>query len=230
MSSHQSAEQAHQQAIDAMGSSLGDLYNALSDELTLRFWRWQQFTALYATKPERLELMNRAAPYFFWIAQAMFWDDALLGIARLTGPARTAGHDNLSFERLPSLVPNVLASTVTDLVDTLKGRAAFAIEWRNRRIAHHDLALALNRSAAPLPPASREKVDTAHQAMASVLNAVSKHFMDTTTAYHWDVSVHGAESLLFVVRDGLRRQELRQEQLERGEYHDEDWDTTRSAV
>jgi hypothetical protein len=199
MSETLSAAQVREQLIGAMGRDLGELFSLLADELTWLFWRWDQFVVLYATKPSRLEILNRSASLFFWIVQDTLWYDTLLAISRLAGPAATGAKQNLSVQRLPSLLKDDrLRNTVSALLEEVTEKAAFAIDWRNRHIAHRDLDLALKKTAKPLPDATRQSVDEVLDAMAAVLNAVSRHYLDSTTAYRFSPGPFGAETLLHV--------------------------------
>jgi hypothetical protein len=99
-----------------------------------------------------------------------------------------------------------------ELVQTAVAKAAFATDWRNRRLAHRDLALAMEEPVQPLPPATRETIDSALDAFHAIFSYVcSSHF-----GSHLDPEIveapGGAEALLYVIRDGLR---FRQAQLAR---------------
>jgi hypothetical protein len=58
--------------------------------------------------------------------------------------------------------------------------------------------------------------------LVDVLNAVTRHYMDTTSVFDmgWERDVG---SLLYVLDDGLRAEDERQTRLERGEIRDDDW-------
>lgn len=58
------AEQVRTEAINAMGSPLGEIYHVLSDEVSWLHLKWNDFRALFA-EPENVELFNAAAPVFF---------------------------------------------------------------------------------------------------------------------------------------------------------------------
>jgi hypothetical protein len=76
-----------------------------------------------------------------------------------------------------------LTSPRPGLVDEAKAAAQFAIDWRNRRLAHRDLDLALRRSLRPLEPATRERVDAALAALVAVMNRVELRISNSTTMY-----------------------------------------------
>jgi len=61
------AEEAKKANIAKMGEPLGALYSALWQALATIHFHWQEYVELFGTKPERINLLNRAAPTFFRI-------------------------------------------------------------------------------------------------------------------------------------------------------------------
>lgn len=234
MASHRSAAEVEASHIAAMGEPLGKLFTVLENELTWLAWRWGEYSALFASKPERLDLLNSSASFFFWIVQETLWFETLLGISRLAGPALTGKNENLSFFRLPLLISDpVLQKEVGAQLVALEEASVFVVPWRNKYLAHRDLAIALgNSKRATLPPADTPDVNKALAAMVRVMNAIELHYYNSTTIYqHAFSSPHGAETLLYVLRDGLRREELRQKKLEEtGTYDPIDWNDDLPAV
>jgi hypothetical protein len=208
-----------------MGADLGELFTELSDELTWMFLRWRQFEILYVEKESHLDILNKAAPFFFWLIQRTLWEDTVLGIARLAGPPRSAGKDNLAIRRIPGLVTDpTLRDGLTKRMDSIEAKTKFAMDWRNRHIAHRDLALALDRAATPLATATAADVNGALDEMAATLNDINAHLFNSETGFRYASSIWDAANLIFVLKDGLRREELRQAKLSRGEYDPVDWD------
>lgn len=207
-----------------MGPDLGELYHALSSELQWMVIRWLQFRQLYVEKESRLELINAAAPFFFWVVQQTLWEDAILGIARLADK-RPKGKDVLALRRVVPLLPaGELRNEVDSLVQEIDAGMKDILQWRHRHVAHRDLDLALGKSLRPLPDTKVATIDRLLDLMTAVLNRISNHFLRSETAYRSASLVHDAESLLYVIRDGLRREELRQQRLNAGEYRADDWD------
>ena len=231
MSEDRSGEEVRARNIAAMGQELGELYTLLSAELIWLFVRWKQYVQLFADKPSRIEIINESAPFFFGLIQRVLWEETLLGIARLAGPVATAGKQNLSMHRIPPLLSNHdLESRVSVLLDIVDEQGAFAIDWRNRHIAHRDLNLLLNSEAEPLAIASKELVDSVLDSMAALLNAIDQHYFRSTTAYRMALTTFGAEELLYTLRDGLRLRKLRDERLEEGHYDSREWNDDAPAV
>ena len=143
MSGFKSAEESRLELIAAMGQELGELFDALSSELTWIHWQWRQFRVLFGTKESTIELLNEAAPVFFRAVQDVFFEETVLAIVRMVDPPATAGKTNLSVTRLPALLSDPLAASASArLVAAAKKSAEFAVYWRRRHIAHRYLGLA----------------------------------------------------------------------------------------
>ena len=224
MSPHRTAEDAKQYHVEIMGEELGFLYHALWNELAWLYRKWGEYVQLFGTKSSRIQLVNQAAGHFFRIIQNSLWTDSLLHIARLTDPVKSAGKDNLTIRRLPYLieVENV-RENISELIDAAVEKADFCRDWRNRHIAHKDLGLAMKNGAVPLKPASRANVKKALSTISDVLNAVSNHYMDSTTKFEGVRSKSGAISLLYVIDDGLQASKERQDRKKAGEYCADDY-------
>jgi hypothetical protein len=138
--------------------------------------------------------------------------------ARLTDPPRSAGKDNLTIRAVPTLIDDLdFRRRVSELIDQVIKASAFCRDWRNRHIAHRDLALAIGTGARQLEPASRRGVRDALDAIAAVLNLVSVHFTDSEVRFDMWMHAEGATSLLCVIDDGLRVEAEREAKLKHGE-------------
>ena len=217
------AAQVKERHIEIMGPELGSIYNALWNEVAWLFTNWQEYVELFGTKPSRIELLNRAASGFFSMLQDRLWDDTLLHIARLTDLPRTGRKENLTVCRLPEhITAEEPKKAVQAKIDVVLPKIEFARDWRNRRIAHSDLELKVAIGAEPLEPASRAMVWEAVRGIADVLNAVSYHYENSTTAFEGVGRTGGAVELLHVLDDGLRFAEERSARRRTGEYRADD--------
>ncbi len=221
MSRSKNAEEVRVGCIEAMGQKLGELFHATWSELTWAHWRWQQYRTLFGEKPSRIDLLNEAAPLFFRIVHNVFFEDTLLAIARLVGPPKSHRKTNLTVQRFPPLLADPsLRDEVRALIEKAKTCAAFAIDWRNRRIAHRDLDLILRTSPQPLAVATHELVEESLSALRDVLNRIEVGYCRSATSYY-SPTTGDAEALLYVIRDGLLRERDRHARRDRGELHDE---------
>lgn len=213
-----------------MGKDLGDVFTVLANELTFLSWQWTLFSDLYLKGPKRFEIMNRAAPFFFWVLQRSWWDEALLSVTRLLGPTISMGQANLTFQRLAPLIPDATLSTeIATAVSNVIDKAGFAKPWRNKRIAHRDLDVALQR-AQPLPAAKYAELDAVLKDMASILNQIQMHYLNSSTIYGRAPITHGSTELLYVLRDGLKLEDLRQKRLEEHKYDPDEWNDNDPAI
>src|SRR5437867_12009636 len=104
MSESKTAEQVRDERLQVLGRIVGPLYHALYGEVTWLHAKWKQYRILFAESPERIELLNGVAGFFFRVIQDVLWDDVLLHIVRLTDPPRSVGKDNLTLFRLAESV------------------------------------------------------------------------------------------------------------------------------
>jgi hypothetical protein len=224
MSNQKTPEEVKKEYIDIMGEPLGKFFNALWQEVAWLYTKWNEYVALYGTKPSRIDLMNKAAPRFFRIVQDSLWEVTLLHIARLTDPPKSAGKDNLSIKRIPQLLSDQkLIKAVEAKIEIASQKSEFCRDWRNRRIAHRDLKLAIEEGINPLKPASRKMVKEALDSIADVLNIVTQYYKESTTIFDAPNDSGGGESLLYVIDDGLKWDEEKTKRIQRGDIREEDY-------
>lgn len=208
MARHRTPEEMLKSYVVRMGDPLGSVYYDLWQQVVWLNVKWSEYVEMFGTKPSRVELLNNAAPRFFRIVQDTLFEETLLHIARLTDPAESRVKKdikkNATIQALPPLVEPAIKGKVTTLVDASLDASEFCRDWRNRRIAHRDLELALKTGATPLLPASREKVKHVIASLGDVLNAVNAHYFESETAFDFIDSGDGAVSLLYVIDDGLK--------------------------
>jgi AbiU2 len=213
----QTAEERKTHNVVKMGGVLGNQYSELWHQVAIMFINWLEYVELYGTNPERVKLLNQAAPMFFHRLQNDLLDSTLLHICRVTDPPKVAGRDNLTIRNLPDLVANAKAKeSVKQAVDKAISLTQFARDWRNRQIAHLDLQLALKRPATPLAEASRKQIREALDAVAAVLNVIAAHYDDSYTGFELTARHNGAGVLLCILEDGVKERERRAQKAKAG--------------
>jgi len=220
MTRYSSAEEVRKEHLDTLGPDFGPVYHALYNECTLLHIKYVE---LYGTKPERINLLNRAAGLFFRVVQDTLWEDTLLNIARLVDPPISIGKDNLTVQRLPPLIVDVEFRTeIQGLVNAAVNATAFARDWRNRHIAHRDLTIALEEGPKALSPASRKHVKEALHAVSRVLQRVNEFYFNSEVRFDIIAEPNDAISLLYVIQDGVEAEEQRQQRLREGKIEPDD--------
>ena len=135
----------------------------------------------------------------------------------MTDPRSLGKKQNLTVRNLPVLVVPEIRKGLDELVAQADQKTQFARDWRNRRIAHKDLGLALKSSSRLLTPGSRSQVTAALQAIADVLNYLENHYCGARVMYEMADSVRGAKSLLHYLGEGLDAEKARRERLRSGQ-------------
>jgi hypothetical protein len=111
----------------------------------------------------------------------------------------------LTIQNLGNLVSEpAVKAELTARIMFLIDATAFARDWRNRRIAHRDLSLALEDPLAhALKSASRKQVADALNEMQATLNVVQIHYAQSESRFDIGPAHDGALFLLRALSDGL---------------------------
>jgi hypothetical protein len=217
------AEELEKRNIEKMGEVLGKQYTALYTEVATLHFYWKEYIELFGTNQKRIDRLNQSAPTFFRMLQDELFQTNVLHIARLTDPPKSAGKENLTLQNLPNLEPDKnLSNKLIGLLALAEQKTKFCRDWRNRRFAHHDLALVTDAKATPLETVNKEKVKEALQALANVLNALELHYFNGGTSFDAVAAHQGAAKLLFVLGDGVKQQERREKLIAQGKFDDLD--------
>jgi AbiU2 len=219
-------EEVKQDHIAKMGPDLGPQFSALWLRVVKAHVYWGEFLEMFSTKPERLEVMNRAAPAFFHMLQGELGQSILLHLSRITDKQETGRQKNLTIRNLPGLITDAaVKAQVQGLVDDALAKTEVCRAHRNSLIAHDDLLLALNDSdARSLDPATKADVDAALKAIGEVLRVVNLHFTDSDMMFDLgNPRVEGFVDLLYVMNDGLKAREERGERIRTGKYRPDDF-------
>lgn len=222
MSRHSTAEEVRREHIEILGNNLGSVFHELWNELALLYMKWEEYVELFGKTPSRTDLLNQAAPVFFKVVQDTLWENILLHIARLTDPPKSAGKNNLTIQCLPLLVAKEIGERISEQVTIAKDKTHFCRDWRNRRIAHSDLKLAMGDHAEPLNPASRAQVKDALESISKVLNIITEYYNNSTIGFDSIIMHGGAVDLLYVIDDGIRADIKRQSRIKAGKYLPDD--------
>jgi hypothetical protein len=224
--SHQNPDEVRAKNVEVMGKRCGALYTDLRNEILWLHAEWHQYRVLFGTSEARVQLLDRAAGFCFRILQDTLWEAVLLYISRLTDPpqARRRARPTLTLRRLPEAIPDAeLAAQVRSLVGRATTASRFARDWRDRRIAHRDLALVQSEGAEPLTPASRADVERVLASLREIVNAVEGHYFRSEVMFDFVSPPNDAEALLYQLRLARMIQDERDARLKAGEYHPEDF-------
>jgi hypothetical protein len=172
----------------SMPADITEVFGPLRNEVIFVHAKWGLYRQLFATSPDRIDLLNRCASEFVGIFQEVLYDDVLMALFRLTEAATTCGRDNCTLSRLLDVVKSICPALATRLEPRLvSARANLETyrDWRNKRIGHNDLHAMCARMVgnSRLQGPSREEIEGVLQKVRGILNGVQTDFEDAKTYY-----------------------------------------------
>ena len=187
---------------DSIPPEIVDTYMALVRQVLHLHRKWGVFRHLFVSTQETVDLLNDAGGDFIGIVQDLLAHDIVLTIARLTDPKQTFGKENLSLEQLIHTIDAVrhgpLRKNMEQIYVGSKPKFAFAKVYRNKLIAHYDLATQLAQEPEPPIPTTTD-IEDGLEAIRDVMNAVQQYFdgLEIATVNYYDlVTRPGGENRL----------------------------------
>lgn len=202
----------------AIPQQIGLFWPKLCEKVIDVHFDWKIFRQLYGQSPERIRLLNEAASQFFGRAQTIFLDNIQLELAKLNDRAETGGRENLTLKKLMrdlEKVPPGPPSAFLDEAERLRTEycknCRKIVRRRNRLIAHSDYDTALNRHAERLEGATHQEIEEALMALVSFMRHIEGQFEDSETIFDDPVLNDDGDSVVFLLKRGLRHQALEKE-------------------
>ena len=166
---------------ERLGEAFGAVFYGVWTHWLDGLVRLKEYRVLF-TDRDAVDLLNRlSGGGFMWDVQQVLWRDLLLHLTRLTDPVAT-GRDrrpNLIVRALPAFCESSdLRVELDAAVQTAVAAAEFARDWRNRRISHSDLRLAIDPDADSLAPATLAQVQAALDAVYVVVATIAASLLD----------------------------------------------------
>jgi hypothetical protein len=205
MGDYEAEDESRADSVAKMGATLGYIRYELFSQVALLHIRWKSYRAFFAGSQRTIDLLNATAPSFFYDLERIMWEDVLLHLCRITHAQETMKKENLTIQKLPSLVSDLIVQNeLEQLVKVAITKTSFARDWRNRRLAHTALPPLPGESAKPLATASRQHVEEALASMRSVMNCLESHYLGCPVLYEQAIEpLGGPDSLLSILRSGL---------------------------
>ena len=173
---------------------------------------WKTLIQLFGVTQGQSDFLNKKAGAFFEIVYQTLIRDVLLGISRLMDPLSTAGKDHLVVERLAQLpevvAHSTLSSKVTAKLSEVKAQAGPIRDYRNKYLAHLDLAASLGPGSDVLPGITRQDIDAVLEGLSHLFNLIEQSLQDRTVAFKRIWIEGGPEDLLKHLEDAESWQRL----------------------
>lgn len=213
-----------------MPASIAEVYDKLRSEVTWLHGRWICYRQLFAHSQKRIDLLNETASTFFFVLQDVLLDEVQVTLSKLTDPAKSGKHENLSLNqlqaRLDTNADQALAATCSGILNKLDPQCIPLRTRRHKKLAHLDLAVALQKSAQPLPDVSRQMIEDVLHSIRAYLNIIEMHYNDSEWRYEDFIMSSDGDALTATLRAGLRYEELLQarklphDDWRHGKWHD----------
>lgn len=200
-----------------MEKELQEAFERTKQELTHLHYRWIMYVQLFGTNSYRIDLINQTASNFLVEFQWLVIDSMVLALSKLTDPAQMRGNYNLSFTYLADEIEksdtNGVVGELREILEELNTSVRHFREIRNKKIAHNDLAVALDSENSPLPGVSRADVKRALKLAGDFLNKIELAYFDSTTAYEMTILplTNDGRSLLIRLQKSLAYDQLEDE-------------------
>ncbi len=184
-----------------ISATLQKRLDAVHLEVCELHFKWKFFSQLF-TEKQRFEILKSTAPSLFSYIQDLMLHDIILCIARLTDPLKSKGQANLSFDSiLAEIGDQSLRAEVSEIISTIKAKTGAIRDWRNKKLAHNDLAKAIEGKS--LPPIYIADLSDVLKLTGQVLNIFYTRFQDTEVRYDDCVTSGDGDSLMFYLEYGL---------------------------
>ena len=214
--------------MDQIPPSFTEIFYELRNQITWLHSRWIIYRQLFGHSERRIELLNECASVFFYIIQEVLLGEVLVALSKLTDPARSMNHDNLSLEQLQSRTEaegkTQLTTILRNLLDRLHGKCQTFRLHRNKRLAHFDLTTAMQSTPNLLPGISREMIEEALKLVREYMNTIEEHYNQSETGYEHFIMSSDGDALVTILKYGLRYDELsRDQRISWEDWNEADW-------
>jgi len=200
-----------------MEKELQEAFERAKQELTHLHYRWIMYVQLFGKNSYRIDLINQTASNFLVEYQWLVIDSMVLSLSKLTDPAQMRGNWNLSFTYLADKIEKSdkknIVSELRNILCELNTSVEHFREIRNKKIAHNDLAVALDSENSPLPGVSRADVKQALKLAGDFLNKIELACFNSTTAYDMTILplTNDGRSVLIRLQKSLAYDQLEDE-------------------
>jgi hypothetical protein len=194
--------------LELMSLEEASIYFTLMERIASLKTKWEHYRQLYGTSPEIIKLLNETAPKFFGLVERTLHDDMLLHICRLTDPESTGKSKNLSIRRLINFSHEAnFSRQLNKEIDHCIYYSKYARDWRNKMLAHDDLARALDPLSFPIKKHSRACMQNTVNSMVDVFNMAHKEIFGSRYDFDYLVPLGDKQALLYALHDSKTLQD-----------------------
>ena len=203
---------------ETLPADLSTIYKNINTEVKWIHVKWNVYKQLFDSSQEKIDLINRSAPQFFGIIQQIFFVDVVLGLSRLTDPAESSGHKNLSLQLVIDEFDNSglleLSSKLDSDYEKIEQECEPIRKWRNKKISHSDFQTTLNVSDNPLPNISKVDIENVLDKIRDFMDHINSAFFESKIYYEHAMTSTGGNVLLGKLKEAENYKNLYLEAVE----------------
>lgn len=197
----------------SLPEDIREIFIHLCQDVASLHYKWDFYQDLFA-EPEDANLLSDMAGWAFQIIEESVRKDMAMAISRLSDPAESFGHENISLANLARRCPGV--SGIDTILSNFQAACATVKKYRDKMIGHNDLKSRIEPHENPVPGIAKSDIDTILARAADLLNAVSRHYSDQSYVFDLMFPLGGAESLLHWLSVAKHHRDEEQEHRRRG--------------
>ena len=186
--------------------SLQDIFEYLWQETVSLHIHWELYLDLYGDR-KKVDVLNATVPSVFQLIEENLRANLTVSFGRLTDPSKTGKKDNLSLtqlvESLAAHCDDRFVRSAEQRLADIKSQCKPITAHRNRRVAHNDLATAINYNENPLPGIGQSRITEALKMIAALMNSVQMYFQNGETGYEHAIQRGTGKDLIFLLEQAL---------------------------
>lgn len=168
-----------------MGTLLESIFESVDSQVVHLSYTWKIYCQLFDSE-DNISLLDSSGGNVFQLFQTLILDHVILALSRLTDPpSHGKGKENANIRYVlelakDSLSPRVLANVTASLA-RLDGHVAHLRVYRNKVLAHPDLAHAIRLT--DLPPITYDELENAMCECRTLMSMLGMELFKRTSAY-----------------------------------------------
>jgi hypothetical protein len=190
-----SPDEIKKEYVNSLGDDFGSMLFFLHNKLINLNYVFEECEILFHEKNSNVEILNEYIPAMAMTFQNLIWNHILLEIAKFLDPAKTNKKNNATLNKLIEFVDNeILKEMCERILADIRSESNFAIQLRNKKLAHYDLDISLR--TAPSPTSSFAQIRWVIEKFNELFNILNKNFLEMNFHYSSPNINGGATSLI----------------------------------
>lgn len=205
-------------ACPQLAEDVQPVFQDICQDLASLNGKWRLYLDLFSGK-ETVALLNEMAMGAFQTVEEALRIDLTMSICRLSDPLRSSGQENLSLEVLVQKLKHVPG--LAALWQDFKSKCDPVRRYRNKRVGHNDLNVALKPHENPLPGVGRSVIEGILASAGRIVNHAYQAYVNGEMRFEALVLGDG-KALVFALKMAKQREDEERDRMLHGTSGDHD--------